>query len=86
MLTMKAITLRELRSAAQAVGAKVEDDSAGRWNVLQIIAPNGKQWKDGGCRSLKVEWPQGQSAQDAYRDAMNRIRVGLDVADPENMD
>lgn len=76
--------LKHVRAAANAVGARVVDESAGRWNVLQVEAPRGKQWRDGGCHNLKVEWPRGESAETALKDAISRINVGLVDSDDED--
>jgi len=60
-------------------GVVVEDDSAGRWMVKQIVAPAGQVWEDGGCGCMRVEWVRGDSAHRAaaITDANNRIACGL---------
>jgi hypothetical protein len=66
------INKRKLVAFATRIGATVEDDSAGRWTVLQIIAPAGQLWSEG-IRMIRVEWTTGESSEPACRDAYSRI-------------
>ena len=58
--TMKAgITIKTLRAQVVKMGGTVEDDSGGRWHVLQLTAPRGQMWSEG-LRQIRVEWPYGE--------------------------
>jgi hypothetical protein len=71
--TMKgSITSKTLRAEMKRRGGTVEDDSAGRWHVLQLTAPEGKVWSEG-VKHIKVEWPFGQSSLISCTDAWKRI-------------
>jgi hypothetical protein len=71
-------TRAHLKNAAEKLGATVEDDSDGRWTVLQVVAPAGMIWRDSGGKHLKVEWPAGNKGSEPITDAINRIKVGLE--------
>ena len=80
------LTLRDLRKAARAHGATVEDDSGAGWTVYQMCAPVRKVWGDGGCHCMRVEWradaPDAREwKQDAIKDALARMACGLDDCD-----
>lgn len=66
------ILKRDLVCLAKKIGATVENDSSGNWNVLQLVAPAGFLW-DEGIQCIKVEWPVGESSEPACRDAYSRI-------------
>lgn len=66
------ITKRQLVAFAKRLGATVEDDSAGRWNVLQLVSPEGMLWQED-IRCIKVQWPVGESSEPACRDAYSRL-------------
>jgi hypothetical protein len=71
------VTMNQLRKAVKEVNAVIVDESAGRWRVLQIEAPEGFEWNSGGCLNLKVEWPAGTSSSEVFADAIERIKCGL---------
>ncbi len=79
------IDARNLAKRVIAIGGTVENDSCGRWNVLQLIAPSGMLWPEG-LRLIKVEWPKGESPQPACRDAWSRISGDLKPINPNNAD
>jgi len=73
-------TRAQLNREADKHGATVEDDSSGRWRVLQIVAPEGKLWVDGSCTCLRVEWI-APGATEAFDDAIARMNCGLEEDD-----
>lgn len=84
------LNIGDLRRAAVAVGATVEQDSPG---VYQVCAPAGKQWAEGNCLHLRVDFEElggrrgnAQWASDCIRDAIARIGFGYEERDPENCD
>lgn len=75
------LTLGCLKAAARKVGATVEeDDGNGRREGVDVVAPDGEMWSDGGCVCLVVLWDEGdrQDKQDALKDAIERIECGLE--------
>ena len=82
------LTIRDLKAAALKLGATVEQDSTG---VFQVCAPNGKQWVEGSCINLRVDFQEldgrrgnAKWANDEIRDAIERIAFGLEDLDEEN--
>lgn len=72
-------TRAALNTQAKRLGATIEDDSAGRWNVLQCVAPDGEVWNDTGGIHIKIEWPRGSTKEqvtDILQDAINRMNAG----------
>ena len=57
--------------------------------TLQIVAPDGKQWSDGGVVCMRVEWAAGSTPsavkfnEEAYRDAASRVACGLEPSDDQ---
>lgn len=70
----KLLNVNDLKRAARAVGATVENDSSGRWNVYQVCTRPGECW-DGHLHMLKVEYQKNDPAwrQVAIQDALERI-------------
>lgn len=82
--TMRAsITCKTLRAEVRRLGGTVEDDSGGRWHVLQLTAPVGMLWAGEKLRQIRVEWPYGESSEGACREAWQRIYRGDFVPIPE---
>lgn len=56
-------------------------ESSGRWRVLQIEAPLGKMWVDGGCTFRMVERMPASptAASDALADAISRMKCGAEI-------
>ena len=84
------LTIRDLKAAASKVGATVEQDSPG---VFQVCAPDDKQWAEGSCTHLRVDFQEldgrrgnAQWAHDEIKDAIERIAFGLEDRDDENRD
>ena len=84
------LTIKDLKAAAAKVGATVEQDSAG---VFQVCAPDGKQWAEGSCIHLRVDFQEldgrrgnAKWASAEIEDAIDRIAFGLEERDEENCD
>lgn len=78
-------TRADIERLAKAAGATLEEDEGYRdMRRLQIVAPDGKRWRDGSVLCLLVEWAKGSTPgavkhnEDAYRDATSRIACGLE--------
>lgn len=81
------LSVKDLRQAAKKVGATIECDSGGRYEVYQVCTPTGKRWEPG-LHMLRVEWMAGipEHKQLALEDALQRIREfgrPQDCDDPE---
>lgn len=75
-----------LNLEAKKIGATLSCESSGKWCVWQVEAPEGKVWAaTGDTSTLKVEWLKGDAKyrDQAIRDAINRMRLGLADADTE---
>ena len=84
------LNVGDLRKAAAERGATVEQDSPG---VFQVCAPAGKQWAEGNCIHLRVDFQEyggrrgsAQWAHDEITDAISRMGHGFEDRDPENED
>ena len=56
-------TKAELERLATTAGATLEEDHGYRdMRTFQIVAPDGRQWVDGGVTSIRVEWAKGATA------------------------
>lgn len=73
------MNVRDLIRAAIQHDATVEQDEGGRTVAYQVLAPDERQWIDGGCHALRVEWNDGDRAHqdESIRDAIERINLGL---------
>lgn len=83
-------TKADIERLAKAAGATLEEDEGYRdMRTLQIVAPAGKLWHDGGVQCLRIEWAKGTTPKAveynevAYRDTESRIRCGLYDMTPE---
>ena len=83
-------TKSDIERLAKAAGATLEEDHGYRdMRTLQIVAPEGKQWSDGGATSIRVEWAKGSTPsalkcnEDAYRDAASRVACGLEPSEDQ---
>lgn len=73
--------MNELRSALTAIGAKVEQDPGGRFEVYQCVAPYGYVWKSGG-KHIRIEWMPGFPTSGVYREqviheALEVVKLGI---------
>lgn len=77
------MTTAQLKRAAREMGATVEDDSSGRWQVYQVCAPVGFYWTGlPGTHMLRAAWMTGTPGTPAYRrevitDALSVMQHGL---------
>jgi hypothetical protein len=72
--TMRAsITVKTIRFEVRRLGGTIEDDSGGRWHVLQLTAPPCHVWRGERLKHIRVEWPFGESSEPACREAWERI-------------
>jgi hypothetical protein len=67
-------TIKDLRRCVCRHGAKLVNESAGRWIVYQVEAPEGSRW-EGGLSSLRVEWLKWDAdhKSESIQDAIERL-------------
>jgi hypothetical protein len=80
-------TVADLKKAAVAYGATVENDAPG---VYQVVAPVGKWWRESSGPHLRVDFQEygGRVGDAKWRseeisDAINRMKSGLEDAGEE---
>ena len=72
-------TMKHLQLAAAAVGATIEQDAPG---IFQLVAPDGKYWFESAGPYLRVDWtdavgrPESSMKSDAIKDAITRLKGG----------
>jgi hypothetical protein len=82
-------TLYNLKKIAASIGAKVElDEYPYNEKAFQIVAPDGKQWKDGNCVNMTASYwtyikSGNGSKEDAIADLISRMKLGLEDYNPE---